>query len=434
MSDPRLAINPEAERTLIGAVLLQPAAYDLVSDIVSAEDFYAVQFREIWRAIETCGRSKDQEPDLMGVLAELRRAEKLDRVGGDEALRDLFMAVTTAQGIEGHARLVADAAARRRITAICSETAQQARSVEDIRQYTSDIANRLLVATDEKAGTVKHSREVGLETFEQHLSGNVSTGIISTTIAALDGLTGYLRPGCLTVVAARPGMGKTVLAGQIADEAAQHRRGVYFCTLEMPGSQMQARLIARRARVPVQQLMRNQLSKDNHAAAQQALSDLRRAPLWFDDSAAVTAEQIAARAKRLVARHQIKLVVVDYLQLLTASDPRAPREQQVSRAARSLKVLALSLKIPVLCVAQLNRDCEKRPDKRPRLSDLRESGAIENHADAIVFCYREGYYTQDAGDDIELIVAKNRHGRTGTAIATWEGLYSRISEQAGAML
>ncbi|MEX2093745.1 MAG: replicative DNA helicase [Pirellulales bacterium] len=430
----------EAERAVLGSLLLLPEVCDEVALILRADDFYDDAhgriFGHILRMHEN-GRPVD--PQLL--VQALKDAGDYDMIGGAAYLLEMSQEVATAAHAEHFARIVRDKAVLRSLIHAGTDIIQDASDpTVDAREMLSRAEERVFRILDTKGeNQVASIRDVLHESLaridarmqHQHAFGGIETGYID-----FDELTGGLHDSELVILAARPSMGKTALALNMVEHIAIDERGpakpTLFVSLEMSALELGDRLLCSRARVNGHRLRNGQLSSDDSRKLVQTAADVSRAHLFIDDSPSRNMTEIAATARRLKRRENLALVVIDYLQLIEADNPRDPRQEQVARVARRLKGLARELSIPVLCLAQLNRQVEATRDSKPQLSHLRESGAIEQDADVVMFIHREEYYQTNDEDrervkgQADLMIKKQRNGPTGDLKLTWLHDFTRF--------
>jgi replicative DNA helicase len=430
----------EAERAVIGSLLLLPEACDEVALIVRPEDFYDTGHRAIFGhmlALHESGRQID--PMLLSQL--LKDAGQYESVGGAAFLLELSQEVATAAHAEHYARIVRDKAVLRALIHASTDIIQDSYATGvDSRQLLARAEERVFRILDSKGDSqVRPIREVLHESLaridarlqRQHAYGGLETGYID-----YDELTGGLHGSELVILAARPSMGKTALAINIAEHIAIDERGpgkpVLIVSLEMSSLELGDRLLCSRARVNSHRLRNGQLGHEDSERLIRTAADVSRAKLYIDDSPSRNMTEIAATARRLKRQEDLALIVVDYLQLIEPDNPRDPRQEQVSRISRRLKGLARELNVPVLCLAQLNRQVEATRDNKPQLSHLRESGAIEQDADVVAFVHREEFYQTNEEDrdrvrgQAELLIRKQRNGPTGDIKLTWLHEFTRF--------
>lgn len=410
----------EAEQSVLGAVLLDREALLLATEILRVEDFYREAHRLIYRAVLDL-EARGEAVDLLTVTEELRRKDELEAVGGASYLAHLTTVVPSVANAGYYARIVAQKAALRQLIQAANRIAEKAYEEEGEVSEIVDEAERLIleVASGRYRDGFVNIKQVLLKTFE-HLEriathkGEV-TGL--PTFHDLDRLLSGLQPSDLIICAARPGMGKTSFCLNIAQNVAlQKRVPVAIFSLEMSRDQVVQRMLAAEAMVEQHRLRTGFLKEEDWARLVNAASLLAEAPIYIDDTPAITALEVRAKARRLQAECGLGLVVIDYLQLMQAHRRVDNRQQEIALISRALKALARELNVPVLVLSQLNRGVEQRQDKRPVMADLLESGAIEADADVIIFLYRPQYYDPDTDKKgiAEVIVAKHRNGPVGT--------------------
>jgi replicative DNA helicase len=430
--------NIGAERIVLGAMMLSTNAITDVIEILKPGDFYRPVHGDIYTAV-TDLYTRGEPTDPVAVAHRLLTTGDLQRAGGVPYLHDCIEAVPVAVTAAWYARQVADTAGRRRLIEAATQMLQLAASPAlDLNEAMDQAGAAFHTAiTQHDSGELRPLGDilgpalVEIRTQAEHrgeLRG-VSTGFMD-----LDQLTGGLRAGQLIVVAGRPGMGKSVLGVDIARAAAlRDRKPVAFFSLEMSEQEIVTRILAAEARVPLQAFNSGNLLDGHWRRLEEKQQLLASAPLHIDDSPGLTMTEIRARARRLAQRHGLSLIVVDYLQLMTPSGRRdANREQQVAEISRGLKVLAKELGVPVIAIAQLNRGPEQRTDKRPVLSDLRESGSLEQDSDVVIFVHRDDYYDKESprAGEADFIVAKHRGGPTDTITVAAQLAFARFTDMA----
>jgi replicative DNA helicase len=400
--------------------------------LLRAEDFYADAHQKIFRAV--VGLWHGGKPvDLVGLADLLHEGEQIQDIGGYAYLEQLWEAAPTAHGVEAHAQIILNKAVARQISGALVEITRdgcisgQLPAAEALEQAEKRL---FAVRRDAAADAVHLSQSIG-ETYDfvdQRAEQRAGACGVRTGFFELDNLTSGLQPGQLVVVAARPSMGKTALAGQLLRNVALDQ-GIpaFFASLEQSRVELTLRLLCAEASLSSRPLLLGRVNAEDAARLSTAGETLRSADIWLDDSPEQTTLHLAGNARRLQARHGIGLVVVDYLQLIVPDNRKETREQQVAGISRRLKYLAGELKIPVVALAQLNRKIEDRKDKRPALSDLRESGAIEADADVVILLHRPEYYEPGQHEGVlELNVAKHRNGPTGRVELRFVKEYMRI--------
>jgi replicative DNA helicase len=425
--------NLEAEQTILGGVLINNDALNQVVDILSSEDFYREAHAHIYDGMLSL-YNRDDPVDLVTLSQILKEMNLLDKVGGTDYLASLAEATSTSAGIIHHAKIVKDLSTRRslivecsRISEACFEFANDTDEVLDLaEQSIFDIAERTI---DQNFFPMN---EVIKESFKKLEStsrkGSFITGI-ATGFSDFDNLTSGLQPSDLIIIAGRPSMGKTSLALNIAHNAAlEDKHGVAIFSLEMSRLQLGIRLLGLDAMIDASKLRRGSLQDDEWGRLTDAANRLSDLPLYIDDTSGLSVLELKAKARRLKKRFGISLLVIDYLQLMQSKKSAESRQQEISDISRSLKALAKDLNIPVVALSQLNRKVEDRPNKRPILADLRESGAIEQDADLILFIYREELYnrTEENKGKAEIDIAKHRNGPTGKVHLTFRESYTKF--------
>jgi replicative DNA helicase len=411
--------NRHAERSVLGALMLDPNAVADVIQVLSADDFYHPQHRIVFQAIvETFDARNDT--GWIGVVETLSRQGFLEEVGGREALVDLAGAVVSASSALYHAEIVREKAIQRRVLEACEQISALAYENRVDARALLDEAERHIfeIARTNETSEVATIDRILQQTFERidffRARAGQPTGLV-TGYDDLDEYTGGLQPGELIVIAARPSMGKTSLALNIAERVGRRGNGVVVFSLEMAAQQVISNMLCCRSQVDGQAVRSGRLTDKQYRELQREAAELYESPIFVDDSSGLSPISLRAKCRRLKQRHKIGLVVVDYLQLMTTGRREENRQQEIATISRALKGLARELAVPVVALSQLNRDVEAREDHKPRMSDLRESGAIEQDADVIMLLHREEYFkpTEDNRGLAQVIIAKQRNGPTG---------------------
>lgn len=409
----------EAEQAVLGAIFLDPQALYRVMEILKPQDFYKTSHQRIFRVMVDL--SDQAEPiDLVMVTEELQRRNWLEEVGGVSYLSDLADSVPTAANVEYYARIVAEKALLRRLIDTATRIVQSGyTSRDDVETILSEAERSILEIRDTRTrdGFV-HIKDLLLSAYERiemlHNTGKEVTGIPSG-YRDLDRLTSGFQPSDLVIVAARPSVGKTAFALNVAQNVAvRSGETVAIFSLEMSAAQLVQRMLCAEGNIDANRMRTGSFREEDWEKLTMAIASLSQAQLFIDDTPGIHINQIRAKARRLKAEHGLGLVVIDYLQLIQGHF-RESRQQEISAISRSLKAMARELNCTVLALSQLSRAVEQRQDKRPMLSDLRESGSIEQDADLVAFLYREDYYDQDSDKQniVEVIVAKQRNGPVG---------------------
>lgn len=432
--------NVEAERDVLGAVLIDPQCFDDLATTLRAEDFYDGAHQRIFEymlKLSVAGK----RIDVTLLVDLLRRDGHYESVGGMAYLGELVNSVPHAVSAPHYAEIVRQHALRRAMIHASVDNLGDGYDLTlDARKALEVAESRLFAIGDRDTSVASRSAAELLQNALARISDRVNGSAVQGTPTGfidLDQMTGGLAAGQLVILAARPSMGKSALALNIAEHVAvDHGTGALLVSLEMNADELTDRMLCSVARVNSQRVRDGSLNSDDRAKLVEAAAVVSNAPLWIDDAPSRSMTQIAALARRHQRRNELGLLVIDYLQLIEPEDPRDPRQEQVAKIARRLKTLARELRVPVLCLAQLNRQTEAVRDNRPRLSHLRESGAIEQDADVVLFIHRDEYYatteeerTKKRGQ-ADLIVAKQRSGPCGDVKLTWLANYTRFENAA----
>ncbi|MCX5718829.1 MAG: replicative DNA helicase [Nitrospirae bacterium] len=417
--------NIEAEQSILGAILIDNDALPRALEIIDIDDFYKQSHRKIFNAMVELFE-KSEPIDLITITDCLKRREEIDAVGGVFYLSSLVNMIPTAANIKYHSKIVRERALLRGLLRSANEIASRVYEDNYEAEELVDYAEKSIFDVSDKR--IKASfvtlKEVIKSSFEmiEHLydKKEVITGIPSG-FRDLDDLTTGFQKGDLVVVGGRPSMGKTALALNIAQYVGlEVKEPVAIFSLEMAKEQLAFRMLCSEAMVNSNSIRKGFIKKEDWHKLTSAASNLTGAPIFIDDSSAITVLELRAKARRLKMEHGLSLVIVDYLQLMKGKGSFERREQEISDISRSLKALAKELNVPVVAVSQLNRSVEQRRPPKPILADLRESGAIEQDADVILFLYRNEIYNKDAKKgEAEIIVAKQRNGPTGIVNLTF---------------
>jgi replicative DNA helicase len=424
----------EAEESVLGAALLDRDAIDKVMELLKAEDFYRSTNRKVFEAVaEISGRN---EPvDLVTITEELRKRNELDAVGGAAFVASLADRVPSSANVEYYAKIVRDKARLRRLISTCTAIISSAYEHKDEAKLVVDTAENRILEIGQSEGETKVLSLQDLmggviAKIEQFRSqGGAITGL-PTGFKELDLKCSGLHPGDMVVVAGRPGMGKTALCMNIARNVAS-KVPVAIFSLEMSADSLAMRMMCSEQRVDSQVVRTGRIQNHELGRLTLAASKLYDTPIYIDDSAKMDIQTLRAKVRRLVKEKNVQFVVVDYLQLLEAGEQRENRQQEITIISRGLKAIAKEMKIPVMVASQLSRATEQR-DKtnKPRLSDLRESGSIEQDADMVLLIYRKGYYDKENNSDksADIDIAKQRNGPTGEFQLIFNGEYTRFDD------
>ena len=426
--------NLDAERSVLGSFLRDPALIGVHGDGLEPHDFYLERHQLIFNAMREClERGTGLDPVL--VAEELHKTKHLEAAGGPGYLAELVDEVGTTAMIANHITLVREKSQRRRLISAATEVASRGYAVDvTLSEYLEEAESKVFqVLMGSRASPMRSLRDVLHLTIEQiqlMLREGGAVAGLSTGFDDLDRITLGLHPSDLTIVAARPAMGKTAFAMSIAtDVALRQQKRVAVFSLEMSSEQIAMRMLSGEACVNLKDIRTGKPRMDDWRRIIEASDRLSMAPLFIDDSPGITLGDLRARCRRLALDGGLDLVVIDYLQLMRARSDKVSREQQIAEISRGLKALAKELNLPVVALSQLNRGLEARTDKRPMLSDLREFGAFEQDADVIMFVYRDEYYHPDTEDKgvAEIIVGKQRNGPTDTAKLAFVGEYTKFA-------
>ena len=432
----------DAERAVIGAMLVSETAVSVVAESLAAEDFYSETHRVLYRAMMRL-YSKGDPIDQLTLLDELRGMGELDRIGGRPYIFQLVESVPTASNAARYAEIVRGKALLRAVIDAGSRISEDAfREPEDVNealdsaeQLIYSVSNRTL---QDRLSPVSELAPGALEIIQRLYEAEGQVTGVETGFEDLDRLTTGFHKSDLVVLAARPAMGKTAMAlNAIWHAAGVQGLPVAIFSLEMSKEQLVQRLISQTTRIATQELRSGNVKAEDWPKLVRGVNEVSRAPIWIDDTAGVGLMEMRAKVRRLASRLNaqgetpLSLVVVDYLQLMVGN-ARDNRQQEIAEISRGLKVLARDLDVPVLAIAQLSRAVEQRHDKRPLLSDLRDSGAIEQDADMVMFLYRDEYYNPDSDDKgiAEVIVGKHRNGPTGKIQLAWLEQYTKFASLA----
>ena len=430
--------NMEAEQAILGGVLINNDALNQIMDILTADCFYREANMHLYQGM--IGLYNNNEPiDLITLSHYLKEKNLIEKSGGTEYLISLVNAVSTSAGIVNHAEIVRDLFVRRMLLNRCSEISESCLQGWQSTDELLDLAEQSIFdIAEEKVGEGFSSMEnVVKESFKKLEKVAEHDGFITgvpTDFKDFDRLTAGLQPSDLIIIAGRPSMGKTALALNIAYNAAKKtRKGVAVFSLEMSKMQLGMRILGFAAQINATKLRTGTLRDRDWGQLTDAANQLAELPIYIDDTSGIGVLEMKARCRRLLKKRDLALVVIDYLQLVQGRRSAESRQIEISEISRALKALAKDLNVPVLALSQLNRKVEDRPNKRPQLADLRESGAIEQDADVIAFIYRDEMYhptTEDNRNIAEIILAKQRNGPTGYFKLTFEQEYTRFRDYA----
>ncbi|MDO8106206.1 replicative DNA helicase [Isoptericola sp. b441] len=430
-----------AEQSVLGGMMLSKDAIADVVEQLKGVDFYKPAHELVYEAIlDLYGRG--EPADAVTVAAELTKRGELGRVGGAPYLHTLISMVPTAANAGYYARIVRERAVLRRLVEAGTRIAQLGYAADggDVDELVNTAQAEVYAVTEQRTSEdylpLAEILNGAMEEIEA--AGHRGEGMVGvpTGFIELDRLTNGLHPGQMVVVAARPAIGKSTLALDIARAASiKHGMTSVVFSLEMSRNEITMRMLSAEARVPLQNMRKGQMRDEDWQKLAATMGKISSAPLFVDDSPNMSLMEIRAKCRRLKQRHDLKLVIIDYLQLMTSGKRVESRQQEVSEFSRALKLLAKELEVPVIAISQLNRGAEQRTDKKPMLSDLRESGAIEQDADVVILLHREDAYERESprAGEADLIVAKHRNGPTDTIVVAFQGQYARFVDMAPAM-
>lgn len=433
-----MPFSREAEQSVLGAMLLDTECIPDVTHLCKADDFYVDRHKELYLAISDL-YNMGKPIDLVTVKQQLTLRGSFDKVGGLDFVMETMHIVPTTRNAKHYAKIVSEKAVLRRLIKVSEDISEKCyRGDEDVEAILGRTEQAVIDISQDRTTT----GPVHIRTFlgqsaekltELSEKGEDITGI-PTGFIDVDKRTAGLHGSELILIAARPGMGKTSFALNIAQNAAiQSGTTVVVFNLEMPGIQIANRILSSEAMVSSEALKKGDIKENEWERIGEALETLDRAELYIDDTSSITVAEICARCRKLKLEKNLGMVVIDYIQLISSKGSGQSREQEVAEISRSLKILAKDLNIPVIALSQLNRSVEKRDVKEPVLSDLRESGSIEQDADMVMFLYREGAYNDEAEEPnkTKCIFAKHRNGEVGYDFLTWLGEYTKFSNWSG---
>ncbi len=426
--------NNEAEQSVIGAIFLDPQALITAAEVLIPDDFYRVAHQKIFDTMIILS-DKGQAIDVVTVTEELSAKKELEDVGGISYLTEIANSVPTAANIVHYANIVEEKSLLRRLIRVATSIVEDGYAREDeVEALLSEAEKKMMEVSNRKnGGDFKHIKDVLVETYDNiellHTRKGDVTGI-PTGFRDLDLITAGFQRNDLIIVAARPSVGKTAFALNVAQNVATKTdENVAIFSLEMGAEQLVMRMLCAEGNIDAQVLRTGALEAEDWRKLTMAMGSLSNAGIFIDDSPGIRINEIRSKCRRLQQEHGLGMIMIDYLQLISGSGRSGEnRQQEVSEISRSLKALARELKIPVIALSQLSRGVEQRQDKRPMMSDLRESGSIEQDADIVSFLYREDYYDKETENQnmIEIIIAKQRNGPTGTVTLAFAKEYNKF--------
>ena len=435
-------VNNEAEQAVIGGLLLNPNAWDDISNLIGEEDFYKPSHQRIFSALRDLAlRSEPIDP--ITVSNALAARSELEAVGGQSYLAEMMNAFPVAGNIEQYAKIVAEKSTVRKVITTGTEMVEKAytNDFESVEGLVDEFEGRIFKLNDDKTteGPVSAADLVrsGMNKLTELSERNSEVTGVASGFKELDRMTAGFQKGEMTIVAARPSMGKTAFSLNIATHVVlREKKSLLYFSIEMNRDQMMMRILGCEGRVGLNELRTGKLSDAGWQRIIDKATKIGETNLFIDDASMVTPMSIRSKARKIKARHGLDMIMIDYLQLMKLGQKTDNREREVSEISQSLKALAKDLQVPVIALAQVNRGSEGRSDRRPNVSDLRESGSIEQDADLIMSLYREDYYDRENPDVkgiSEVIIGKQRNGPVGTVKLRWESNIGKFSdfEQGG---
>lgn len=443
-NDYTLPYNNEAEQAVLGALILESTSYYEVNQTLSYSMFYSEAHQTLFRTIDTMNKSAIPV-DMLTVTEELRKQNKLDTIGGPYYIVTLTSMVASAAHIVHHALYIKQEYLKRELMRIAQDSIRNILSGEDISDVLSGSILSLNVLEEgaTNTDTLKHIKDFASQSIDEVEKRvinyrNGTTNGIRTGFDNLDRITGGWQAGDLVIIAARPAMGKTALALALLEAAAVSGKDVAMFALEMKGERLTDRIILEKTGIQDWKYKQGNLTNEELTLVADTSAQLFSLPVYIDDNSSQTISRIKSKCRLLKKQDKCKLIIIDYLQLTEGEGDTLNREQEVARISREAKKMAKSLNVPVIMLSQLNRSLESRADKRPLLSDIRESGAIEQDADMVMFVHRPEYYKQkllykdqEIPNGIELIIAKYREGATGSVFLQHDGSVRNIRDWKG---
>jgi len=432
--DRKMPFSLEAEQSLLGSILIDPPCMDTIAGIMNADDFYVPEHMEIYRAMQSM-YLKSKNIDVVTLIEELVQSGTYDEAGGREYLKLVAEAVPTAANARDYAAIVRDKAILRQLIDAGEDIAEVAYTGDDTAEALVEYAESKIfrIAEGRENKNFVHIRDALIQVYDRLTKLSQDPDAfrgMPTGFEVLDNVIVGMNEADLVLVGARPGMGKTSFAMNIATESAlKTKKTVCVFNLEMSADQLANRMLSSEAQIDSYKMRSGKLEAEDWNAIAHASSRLSETEILIDDTPGITVTGMKSKLRRV---KNLGLVVVDYLGLMQGDKRNDNRVQEVGEISRGLKVMAKELKVPIICCAQLNRGPENRPDKRPNLSDLRDSGAIEQDADIVLFLYRDEYYKDETVDQsvAEVIIAKNRHGSLERVKLGWIGRFTKFTNLA----
>ncbi|MDV4150804.1 replicative DNA helicase [Clostridium sp. AL.422] len=424
----------EAEQSVIGAMIIDKSAIAKALEKLKEEDFYRDGHKVIFKAIREMF-SKDMAVDLVTLLEYLKSTDGLEKAGGVTYISEVSSSVITTANLEAYISIVEDKSTLRKLIRSATSIIEESYNKQDKVEEVLDLAQKKIFDLAEKQGSndyepLSNVLERGFLEIERLFNNKGSITGVGSGIRDLDAKTSGFQKGDMVLIAARPSMGKTTFSLNIAENAAlREGKSVVIFSLEMSKEQLAYKLLCSEANVDMLKLRTGNLDDDDWERIARATGPLSKARIYIDDTAGLSVMEMRSKCRKIKMEHGIDMILIDYLQLMSGSSGSESRQQEVSEISRSIKALAKEMECPVIALSQLSRAPEQRADHRPMLSDLRESGSIEQDADVVMFLYRDEYYNKETEEKNigECIIAKQRNGPVGTVKMAWIGAHSKFA-------
>lgn len=424
----------EAEQSVIGAMIIDKSAIAKALEKLNEEDFYRDGHKVIFKAIREMF-SKDMAVDLVTLLEYLKSTDMLEKAGGVTYISEVSSSVITTANLEAYIKIVEEKSTLRKLIKSATSIIEESYNKQDKVEEVLDLAQKKIFDLAEKQGSndyepLANVLERGFLEIERLFNNKGSITGVGSGIRDLDAKTSGFQKGDMVLIAARPSMGKTTFSLNIAEHAAlREGKSVVIFSLEMSKEQLAYKLLCSEANVDMLKLRTGNLDDDDWERIARATGPLSKARIYIDDTAGLSVMEMRSKCRKIKMEHGIDMILIDYLQLMSGSSGSESRQQEVSEISRSIKALAKEMECPVIALSQLSRAPEQRADHRPMLSDLRESGSIEQDADVVMFLYRDEYYNKETEDKNigECIIAKQRNGPVGTVKMAWIGAHSKFA-------
>jgi len=426
--------STEAEQSVIGSMIIDKTAIAQVLERLKEEDFYRDGHKILYKAIKEMFQ-KDMAVDLLTILEYLKSTDMLEKAGGVTYISELSASVPTTANLSAYIKIVEEKSLLRKLIKSSTKIIEESYNGQDDVEKVLDAAQKKIFDIAEKKNSGDYEAlssvlERGFLEIERLFNNRGEITGISSGIKDLDEKTSGFQKGEMVLIAARPSMGKTTFALNIAETAAlRHGKSVVIFSLEMPREQLAYKLLCSEASVDMLKLRTGNLDDEDWERIAKATGPLSKAKIYIDDTAGLSVMEMRSKCRKIKMEHGIDMILIDYLQLMSGSNTES-RQQEVSEISRSIKALAKEMECPVIALSQLSRAPEQRADHRPMLSDLRESGSIEQDADVVMFLYRDEYYNKESEDrgTAECIIAKQRNGPVGTVKMAWIGAHSKFAD------